>query len=155
MSDISFPQFSSSAQRSVAEFHAAMGQPVNATPRVLPAERVGLRMQLIQEEVDELQEALEGADLVETADACIDILYVVYGLMVEAGIDAKPLFQEVHASNMSKFGADGKPLISRGLELDGVYAGRVMKGPNYFRPNLLDILQSQAQRTADDMLEGL
>lgn len=128
-------------QAQVKEFHEAFGAPASDRIRVLPEERVGVRIELLREEFqDELIPALHSGDLVETADACVDILYVTFGLLVEMGIDAKPLFDEVHRSNMSKLGADGKPIISRGMELDGFYEGRVMKGPGYFRPDLAGIL---------------
>ena len=76
----------------------------------LPLDRVPVRVELIREEFeDELIPALMRSDLVETVDACIDLLYVVYGLLVEMGVNATPLFEEVQASNMSKLGEDGKP----------------------------------------------
>ena len=76
----------------------------------------------------------------ETADACIDLIYVTLGLLVEMGVDAEPLFDEVQRSNMSKFGADGKPIIAGPNDPDGIFEGRVKKGPNYFKPNLRALL---------------
>lgn len=129
-------------QDQVREFHAAMGQPVGTTPHVLPSDRVPVRWELVREEAeDELLVALEAGDMVETVDACIDLLYVTFGLLVEMGVNAAPLFDEVHRSNMSKFGADGKPIIAGPNDPDGVFEGRVKKGPNYFRPNLRSILE--------------
>ena len=81
-------------------------------------------------------------DMVEMADACIDLLYVVKGLLVEAGIDDAPLFHEVQRSNMSKLGEDGKPIIAGLNDPDGIFEGRVKKGPNYFKPNLRGLLES-------------
>lgn len=132
-------------QAGVKAFHKAMGQPAPDTIiGPLPADRVGVRVELLREEfIDELMPALEAGDVVETIDACIDILYVTFGLLVEMGVDAKPFFAEVQRSNMSKLAADGSPIISRGMELDGVYEGRVMKGPNYFKPNIMGILLEQ------------
>lgn len=130
-------------QAGVKAFHEAMGQPVGTTAHTLPLERVPVRVELIREEfVDELIPALFSEDLVETADACIDILYVVFGLLVEMGIDAGPLFKEVQDSNMSKLGEDGKGIIAGPDDPDGIFEGRVKKGPNYFRPNLKAVLES-------------
>src|SRR5690606_2386908 len=99
-------------QEQVATFHKAMRQPVGHTAHALDQERVPLRIQLIEEEFEELKEALAADDLVETTDACIDLLYVVFGLLVEIGVDAEPLFDEVQASNMSKLDEHGNPIIS-------------------------------------------
>lgn len=132
-------------QRQVRVFHQAMGQPVGSVARPLPAERIPVRVELIREEfIDELIPALEAGDVVESADAIVDILYVVFGLAVEMGIDVEPLFDEVHRSNMSKFGADGKPIIAGPNDPDGIFEGRVKKGPNYFKPNLKTLLESGA-----------
>lgn len=131
-----------SMQMQVREFHAAMGQPVGLWPRQLDADRHAVRIELIREEFEELRDALSQDDMVETADACIDILYVTLGLLVEMGINVVPLFDEVQASNMSKLGANGKPIIAGPNDPDGIFEGRVKKGPNYFRPNLKAILES-------------
>jgi predicted HAD superfamily Cof-like phosphohydrolase len=79
---------------------------------------------------------------VEVADAAIDIIYVTLGLLVEMGIDADTLFREVQRSNMSKFAEDGTPIIAGPNDPDGVFEGRVKKGPNYFKPNLRGLLES-------------
>lgn len=130
-------------QRGVMAFHKAMGQPVVYEPRPLPAERKAVRIELIREEfIDELLPALEADDMVETADACVDILYVTLGLLVEMGINAEVLFSEVQRSNMSKLGADGKAIIAGKDDPDGIFEGRVKKGPNYFRPRLAALLES-------------
>jgi predicted HAD superfamily Cof-like phosphohydrolase len=128
-------------QQQVAEFHRSMGQPVGHRARPLPQERIPVRVELIREEFyDELIPALMSGDLVETADACIDLIYVTLGLLVEMGVDAEPLFDEVQRSNMSKFGADGKPIIAGPNDPDGIFEGRVKKGPNYFKPNLTALI---------------
>lgn len=128
-------------QAGVVAFHRANGQPVGNKARALPAERIPVRVELIREEFeDELLPALAAGDMIETADACIDILYVTLGLLTEMGIDAQPLFDEVQRSNMSKLGADGKPIIAGPNDPDGIFEGRVKKGPNYFRPNLSALL---------------
>lgn len=130
-------------QAGVVAFHSGMRQPVGMAPHPLPQSRVPVRVELIREEFqDELIPALEAGDMVETVDACIDILYVTFGLLVEMGVNAAPLFDEVQRSNMSKFGADGQPIIAGPNDPDGIFEGRVKKGPNYFRPNLRDILLS-------------
>lgn len=124
----------------VQAFHMTYGQPAEITPRALPQDRVQLRLDLILEELVELEEALLKGDVVETYDASIDILYVTHGVLVETGMMPGPGFREVQRSNMSKLGADGKPIKSRGMELDGFPAGKVLKGPGYFKPDLRRVL---------------
>jgi phosphoribosyl-ATP pyrophosphohydrolase len=116
------------------------GQPFALSPQPLPADRVYLRLKLIDEETEELEEALLKGDAVEAYDAALDILYVTFGLLVEMGMDAQAGFDEVHRSNMSKLGEDGLPIKSRGMELDGFPEGKVLKGPNYFKPDLRRVL---------------
>ncbi len=87
-----------------------------------------LRFDLIREELDELKEAINKKDIKEVADALTDILYVTYGAGHAFGINLDRCFQEVQNSNMSKLGSDGKPIYND--------KGKVMKGPNYFKPNL-------------------
>ena len=87
-----------------------------------------LRFDLINEELAELKEALENKDIKEVADALTDILYVTYGAGHAFGINLDKCFEEVQNSNMSKLGEDGKPIYND--------KGKVMKGPNYFKPNL-------------------
>lgn len=139
---VSTPKGLNPMQAAVVEFQRAMNLPVLSRATPLPMDRVPLRIQLIEEEFQELQDALYTGDLVETADACVDLLYVVFGLMVETGLDARVLFDEVHRSNMSKFGEDGKPIIAGPNDPDGIFEGRVKKGPNYFRPNLAGIIDN-------------
>lgn len=140
-----------SMQGMVREFQQGMKQPVADTPRALPADRVAVRAELIREEfLDELVPALLRGDLLETVDACIDLLYVVFGLLVEVGVEAEPAFEEVHRSNMSKFGDDGEPIVAGENDPDGVFPGRVKKGPHYFRPDLLSVLQDQGWRAGAD-----
>lgn len=130
-------------QQQVADFHRGMGQPVGHSVRALPQDRKAVRIELIREEfIDELIPALEADDVVETVDAAVDILYVTFGLLVEMGVDAEVIFDEVQRSNMSKFGADGKPIIAGPNDPDGVFEGRVKKGPNYFKPNIGALLAS-------------
>ena len=87
-----------------------------------------LRIDLIQEELDELNSAMKKKDLVEVADALTDILYVTYGAGHAFGINLDKCFDEVQNSNMSKLDDKGKPIYNE--------SGKVMKGPNYFKPNL-------------------
>ena len=87
-----------------------------------------LRIDLIKEELNELQEAMKNNDLLEVADALTDILYVTYGAGHAFGIDLDKCFNEVQNSNMSKLDENGKPIYND--------AGKVMKGPNYFKPDL-------------------
>ena len=87
-----------------------------------------LRIDLIKEELEELTEAMQDENILEVADALTDILYVTYGAGHAFGIDLDKCFEEVQNSNMSKLGEDGKPIYND--------AGKVMKGPNYFKPDL-------------------
>ena len=92
-----------------------------------------LRISLINEELDELKKAINDKDIKEVADALTDILYVTYGAGHAFGIDLDKCFDEVQNSNMSKLGDDGKPIYNEN--------GKVMKGPNYFKPNLSKFLK--------------
>ena len=87
-----------------------------------------LRVDLIEEELEELKDAINKKDLKETVDALTDILYVTYGAGHAFGVNLDECFEEVQNSNMSKLGEDGKPIYNE--------AGKVMKGPNYFKPDL-------------------
>ena len=89
---------------------------------------ISLRYDLIKEELEELKEAMDKKDIKEVADALTDILYVTYGAGHAFGIDLDKCFQEVQNSNMSKLGSDGKPIYND--------KGKVMKGPNYYKPDL-------------------
>ena len=113
---------------SVKKFMKTFGQEIKDKPG-FPDEKVTkLRYDLILEELTELKEALQQKDLKEVADALTDILYVTYGAGAAFGIDLDKCFEEVHNSNMSKIGKDGKPIRNEN--------GKVMKGPNYFKPDL-------------------
>ncbi len=113
---------------SVKKFMEVFGQEVK-TKAEFPSEKIiKLRLNLIQEELDEFNEALKNKDLKEVADALTDILYVTYGAGHAFGIDLDKCFEEVQRSNMSKLGEDGKPIYND--------KGKVMKGPKYFQPNL-------------------
>ncbi len=112
----------------VKKFMQTFGQEVKSRPS-FPEEKIAsLRVDLIKEELSELDEAIKNKDITEVADALTDILYVTYGAGHAFGIDLDKCFQEVQNSNMSKLGKDGKPIYND--------KGKVMKGPNYFKPNL-------------------
>ena len=112
----------------VKKFMQTFGQEVR-TEASFPSDKiVKLRLDLIREELSELKEAIEKKDIKEVADALTDILYVTYGAGHAFGINLDKCFEEVQNSNMSKLGSDGKPIYNE--------QGKVMKGPDYFKPNL-------------------
>ena len=112
----------------VGTFMKTFGQEVKTKPSFSSDKINKLRIDLIKEELDELQEAMKNNDLLEVADALTDILYVTYGAGHAFGIDLDKCFDEVQNSNMSKLGKNGEPIYND--------SGKVMKGPNYFKPNL-------------------
>ena len=116
----------------VGDFMEAFGQDVQFEPTWPDFNTRELRLELIQEELDELSDAVADRDMIQIADALTDLLYVVYGAGHAFGIDLDECFQEVHASNMSKLGPNGKPIHRED--------GKVMKGPGYFEPDLENIL---------------
>ena len=112
----------------VKQFMQIFGQEVK-TKASFPSDKIiHLRLHLIEEELLELKEAIEKKDIKEVADALTDILYVTYGAGHAFGINLDKCFEEVQNSNMSKLGSDGKPIYNEN--------GKVMKGPDYFKPNL-------------------
>ena len=113
---------------SVKKFMETFGQEIREKASFPNEKIVSLRCDLIKEELDELQEAIKNKDIKEVADALTDILYVTYGAGHAFGINLDKCFAEVQSSNMSKLGIDGKPIYNE--------KGKVMKGPNYFKPNL-------------------
>ena len=113
---------------SVKKFMETFGQEIREKASFPNEKIVSLRCDLIREELDELQEAIKNKDIKEVADALTDILYVTYGAGHAFGINLDQCFEEVQNSNMSKLGNDGKPIYND--------KGKVMKGPNYFKPNL-------------------
>ena len=112
----------------VGTFMKTFGQEVKTKPAFSSDKINKLRIDLIKEELDELQEAMKNNDLLEVADALTDILYVTYGAGHAFGIDLDKCFDEVQNSNMSKLGENGDPIYND--------SGKVMKGPNYFKPDL-------------------
>ena len=112
----------------VGTFMKTFGQEVKTHPSFSTEKINNLRIDLIKEELQELTEAMNNKDLLEVADALTDILYVTYGAGHAFGIDLDKCFEEVQNSNMSKLGENGEPIYNE--------SGKVMKGPNYFKPDL-------------------
>ena len=112
----------------VGTFMKTFGQEVKDKPAFSTDKINKLRIDLIKEELEELTEAMKNNDLLEVADALTDILYVTYGAGHAFGIDLDKCFEEVQNSNMSKLDENGKPIYNE--------SGKVMKGPDYFKPNL-------------------
>ena len=116
----------------VKKFMETFGQEVKNEPSFPNDKIVNLRYGLIQEELSELKLAMQQRNIAEIADALTDILYVTYGAGHAYGINLDKCFEEVQKSNMSKLGDNGKPIYNEN--------GKVMKGPNYFKPNLKKFL---------------
>ena len=116
----------------VKHFMLTFGQEVKTKASFSDEKTNQLRLDLISEELEELKNAMESKDLLEVADALTDILYVTYGAGHAFGIDLDKCFDEVQNSNLSKLGADGKPIYNE--------SGKVMKGPDYFKPDLSKFL---------------
>ena len=122
----------------VMDFMNNFGQEVKYNPE-FPDEKVQkLRISLIEEELEELKEAMGKEDMVGVADALTDILYVTYGAGAAFGIDLDKCFEEVHNSNMSKLDRDGRPIYRED--------GKILKGPDYFEPNLEKIVKNGIQK---------
>ena len=116
----------------VGDFHGSFWSKVELEPTWPDFNTRELRLELIQEELDELSDAVADRDMIQIADALADLLYVVYGAGHSFGIDLDECFEEVHRSNMSKLGENGRPIHRED--------GKVMKGPGYFEPDLESIL---------------
>jgi len=112
----------------VGTFMKTFGQEIKSKPSFSTDKINKLRLDLIKEELNELTEAMNNKDLLEVADALTDILYVTYGAGHAFGINLDKCFEEVQNSNMSKLDENGKPIYNE--------HGKVMKGPNYFKPDL-------------------
>ena len=122
--------------KAVQDFHEACGLGVRNEPIAsLPEEKLQLRFNLMAEENEEYLEAARNGDLIEVADALGDMLYILCGTILEHGMQHKieEVFEEIQRSNMSKLGQDGKPIYRED--------GKVMKGPNYFKPDIETILK--------------
>ncbi|MEH6408474.1 MAG: nucleoside triphosphate pyrophosphohydrolase family protein [Leeuwenhoekiella sp.] len=122
----------------VHEFHTAFGLGINTQPKAnLGEPKNMLRYNLMKEENEEYLEAANAGDLIEVADALGDMLYILCGTIIEHGMQHKieEVFDEIQRSNMSKLGEDGKPIYRKD--------GKVLKGPNYFKPDLQKIIKKQ------------
>jgi predicted HAD superfamily Cof-like phosphohydrolase len=119
--------------QNVKKFMQIFGQEVKIKAEFPNKKIIQLRYELIKEELEELNQAIKNKDIIEVADALTDILYVTYGAGHAFGVDLDKCFDEVQQSNMSKLGPDGKPIYNE--------SGKVMKGPNYFKPNLNKFLK--------------
>jgi len=119
--------------QSVKKFMETFAQEVKDKTEFPEEKIIRLRYELIKEEIEELNQAIKNKDIKEVADALADILYVTYGAGHAFGIDLDKCFDEVQKSNMSKLGIDGKPIYNEN--------GKVMKGPNYFKPDLNKFLK--------------
>ena len=117
----------------VKTFMKTFGQKVITKPQFPDEKTMQLRYDLIKEELNELEQAMNDKNLKEIADALTDILYVTYGAGLAYGIDLDKCFKEVQRANMSKLGSDGKPIYNE--------KGKVMKGPNYSEPNLKQFVE--------------
>ncbi|GGG56945.1 nucleoside triphosphate pyrophosphohydrolase family protein [Bizionia arctica] len=120
----------------VKAFHTAFKIGHRETPKAhLGIEKNMLRYKLMREENEEYLEAANNDDLIEVADALGDMLYILCGTIIEHGMQHKieEVFNEIQRSNMSKLGENGEPIYRED--------GKVLKGPNYFKPNISDILE--------------
>ena len=120
----------------VEKFHDTFGIPNEYTPKAtISNELIGLRFKLMAEENEEYLEAAKNGDLVEVADALGDMMYILCGTILSHGMQHKieEVFEEIQRSNMSKLGEDGKPIYRED--------GKVLKGPNYFKPNIAKIIE--------------
>ena len=117
-------------------FHETYGLPVKDTPDISDEKINKLRINLLAEEIEELEEALEAGDMVEVLDALTDIQYVLDGAYLSFGLQDMKMaaFEEVQRSNMSKLGKDGKPIVR---EEDG----KILKGPDYFKPDIAQFIK--------------
>ena len=117
----------------VKEFHETYGAYISEESKLPDPSIRELRKSLLQEEFDEYTKAEEENDLVEIADALGDMMYIIYGTAISYGIPLDDIFHEIHSSNMSKLGEDGKPIRRED--------GKILKGPNFFRPDIAKFLK--------------
>ena len=122
----------SNSYERVAQFHTVFGHPISDKPEDIAPERQQLRVELIREELEEFKDAVEAGDIVAIADALGDLEYVVNGAALEYGIDLPAVVAEIHRSNMTKLGPDGKPIYRED--------GKILKGEDYEPPNLEKVL---------------
>ena len=120
--------------KAVEEFHTAFKQDYHSFPMLIFEEEAKLRHRLLQEENDEYLNAAKEGNMFEIADALGDQLYILYGTIIKHGMQhiIVDIFNEIHRSNMSKLGPDGEPILRED--------GKIMKGPNYTKPDILSIM---------------
>lgn len=128
-------KLSTNPQDCVLVFHETYGLPVGTSPHLLDDHRANLRFGLIDEEYGELANAVDSYDIIETADALGDLVYVCYGMAIEMGIDLNKIIEAIQVSNLSKLDDDHKPIYRAD--------GKVLKGPNFQQPKILEALQEQ------------
>ena len=121
------------ALKKVHEFHEIFDTLIGTKPQFPDEDTRQLRRNILEEEFKEYQSAEAANDLIEVADALADIIYIALGTAISYGIPLDEVFNEVHASNMSKLDENGKPIYRED--------GKVLKGPNYFKPNIVEILE--------------
>jgi len=122
-------------EAAVKEFRTTYGLPVNEEPTLLPYKDKSLHDDLLEEELEELGGAEYDDDMKEIADAIGDAIYILFGRAVHMGLPINRILQEIHTSNMSKLGEDGKPIYRED--------GKVLKGPNFFEPRIQAILDGE------------
>jgi len=127
-----------SAQLNLRDFHEKFGLTINDTPTIPGDDVLQFRINLINEEAEEFEQAAKARNLVEMADALADVIYVALGAAVSLGIDLEPVFQEVHRSNMTKVWSDGQ--VRRRED------GKVIKPPTYSPANIAQELERQARK---------
>lgn len=130
---------------SVKEFYEKFNIEIKQGTKASLGERNKLRFELMKEENEEYLEAVQNDDLVEVADALGDMLYILCGTIIEHGLEhkIKEVFDEIQASNLSKLDKDGKPIINGKNGVLDIYSsvGKILKGENYFKPNIKKVLE--------------
>lgn len=122
-------------EAAIKEFRTTYGLPVHEKPTLLSLQEQILHSRLLDEELDELAAAEYNDDMKEIADAIGDAIYILFGRAVHMGLPINRILQEIHASNMSKLGEDGKPIYRED--------GKILKGPNFFEPRIQAILDGE------------
>ncbi|BBI90534.1 nucleotide pyrophosphohydrolase [Tenacibaculum phage PTm1] len=132
----------------VTAFHTAFNAPVSHEPTLITKDRSDLRFELMREENQEYADAVKDGNLIEVGDALGDMLYILCGTIIEHGMQHKitEVFDEIQASNMSKLGEDGKPILRED--------GKILKGKNYFKPNIAQFFESIYVKELRYLLDG-
>ena len=138
--DISFDHIKEGGmriQQAIEHFHRIYEQPISRVTSWPKPERINMRVELIIEELFELQDAVDSNDMIETADALGDLIYVIFGMAIELGIPMGYVLRSIQRSNMSKLDADGKPIYRDD--------GKILKGPNFQEPDIEFVLREVGQ----------